>query len=168
MTQDEGRFGRVNIPRSSWAPRSIRPLVPKQLVRESIYVYAAICPSLGRMSSLILPSANTEMMGLFLENVSNEFPDNEIIMQVDGAGWHKSGSLKIPQNIHFIMQPAYSPELNPTEHLWDEIREKYLSNKLFGTIEEVMNVICEGINDLNAKPEYLKSMTLFPHLNIVF
>jgi len=119
MTQDEGRFGRVNIPKSSWAPMGMRPLVPKQIVRESFYVYAAICPHLGKMSSLILPCANTDMMNLFLENVSVEFSDNEIIMQVDGAGWHKSADLKMPQNIHFIMQPPYSPEVNPTEHLWE-------------------------------------------------
>lgn len=47
MTQDEGRFGRVNIPVSSWAPKGIRPDVPKQIVRESFYVYSAFCPSMG-------------------------------------------------------------------------------------------------------------------------
>jgi transposase len=165
MTRDEGRFGRVNIPKNSWAPMGIRPLVPKQIVRESFYVYAAICPSLGKMSSLILPYADTDMMNLFLENVSAEFIDNEIIMQTDGAGWHKSDDLKLPKN---IMQPPYSPEVNPTEHLWDEIREKYLNNKLFNTIKETMDVICNGLKDLNSKPEYLRSMTLFPYLNISF
>jgi transposase len=168
MTQDEGRFGRVNIPKSSWAPMGIRPLVPKQIVRESFYVYAAICPSLGKMSSLILPNANTEMMSLFLENVSKEFADNEIIMQTDGAGWHKSNDLKIPANIHFIMQPPYSPEVNPTEHLWEEIREKYLCNKIFESLDDTMTIVCSGLNELNSKPEYIKSMTFFPYLNISF
>ncbi|HOO19668.1 MAG TPA: hypothetical protein PK296_05730, partial [Paludibacteraceae bacterium] len=44
MTQDEGRFGRVNIPRNCLAPKQVRPLVAKQVVRESFYVYAGICP----------------------------------------------------------------------------------------------------------------------------
>jgi len=39
MSQDEGRFGRINIPKSSWAPIGIRPLVPKQIVRQSFYVF---------------------------------------------------------------------------------------------------------------------------------
>jgi hypothetical protein len=43
-----------------------------------------------------LPFANTDMMNIFLENVSQEFKDNEVIMQVDGAGWHRSNDLKIP------------------------------------------------------------------------
>ena len=51
-------------------------------------------------------------------------------MQVDVAGWHRSKSLNIPQNIHFIEQPPYSPEVNPNEQIWDEIREKYLHNRI--------------------------------------
>ena len=99
MTQDEGRFGRVNIPKASWAPMGIRPNVAKQVVRQSFYVYCAVAPSLGKISSLILPYGNTDMMNLFLENVSQDFSNNEIIMQVDGAGWHRSKDLIIPNNI---------------------------------------------------------------------
>jgi transposase len=166
MTQDEGRFGRVNIPRSSWAPMKIRPLVPRQIVREAFYVYSAVCPSLGKMCSLILPYANTEMMSLFLANVSEEFIDNEIIMLVDGAGWHKSNELIIPNNIHFIIQPPYSPEVNPTEHIWDEIREKYLHNKIFSSLKETIDRVSLGIRELSLKNDLIKSMTLFPYLNI--
>jgi len=97
MTQDEGRFGRVNIPKASWAPLGIRPVVGKQVVRQSFYVYCAVAPSLGIISSLILPFANTDMMNLFLDNVSKEFRNNEVIMQIDGAGWHRSKSLIIPK-----------------------------------------------------------------------
>lgn len=168
MTQDEGRFGRVNIPKASWAPMGIRPIVGKQVVRQSFYVYCAVAPSLGKISSLILPFGNTDMMNLFLENVSNDFRENQIIMQVDGAGWHRSKSLKIPKNIYFIMQPPYSPEVNPTEHIWDEIREKYLHNKIFNSLDETMDKVCFGLQDLMQKPDYVKSMTSFPHLIIAY
>lgn len=167
MVQDEGRFGRVNIPKSTWAPLGIRPNVAKQVVRQSFYVYSAVAPHLGKISSLILPYGNTEMMNLFLKNVALEFQDNEIVMQVDGAGWHRSKNLKIPDNIHFILQPPYSPEVNPVEHLWDEIREKYLHNRIFNTIEATMDKVCKGLLDLGSKPDYVKSMTLFPYLNVV-
>ena len=166
MAQDEGRFGRLSFPRSSWAPMGIRPLVPRQIVREAFYVYSAVCPHLGKMSSLILPYANTKMMNLFLENVSNDFAHNQIIMLVDGAGWHRSNELEVPDNIHLIFQPPYSPELNPVEHIWDEIREKYLFNKIFDSIDKTMDKVCKGIIDLSRKHDYIKSMTLFPFLNI--
>ena len=166
MTQDEGRFGRVNIPKSSWAPMGIRPNVAKQVIRQSFYVYCAVAPSLGKISTLILPYGNTEMMNIFLKTVSRDFNDNEIIMQVDGAGWHCSKELKMPSNIHFIKQPPYSPEVNPTEHIWDEIREKYLHNRIFNSINDTMDRVCIGLNDLDTKPDYVKSMTFFPYLNI--
>ncbi|OFX39798.1 MAG: hypothetical protein A2X08_03245 [Bacteroidetes bacterium GWA2_32_17] len=108
------------------------------------------------------------MMNLFLANVSEEFIENEIIMLVDGAGWHKSKELKIPYNIHFIIQPPYSPEVNPTEHIWDEIREKYLHNKIFSSLKETINRVSNGIRELSSKNELIKSMTLFPYLNISF
>jgi transposase len=105
---------------------------------------------------------------MHLKNVSDEFINNEIIMQVDGAAWHKSKALKIPKNIHFIMQPPYSPEVNPTEHIWEEIREKYLHNRIFNSIKETINRVSDGISDLQSKPNIIKSMTSFPYLNIIY
>ena len=64
MAEDEGCFGRLSIPRRAWAPPGIRPHAPRQLVREYTYVYAAVAPAEGKMTSLILPSADTEMMDL--------------------------------------------------------------------------------------------------------
>jgi hypothetical protein len=47
------------------------------------------------MTALLLPWANTDMMNIFLEEVSREFNEFLIIMQVDQAGWHRS---KKPEN----------------------------------------------------------------------
>jgi len=79
-----------------------------------------------------------------------------------------SKTLKIPSNIFFIQQPPYSPETNSVEHIWDEIREKDLHNKYFKDIKNAVDAVCNGLNRLNANPEYLKSLTNFPHLNITF
>ncbi len=79
MAQDEGRFGRISRPRRCWTPPGVRPLVPSQVVCEAAYVFAAVAPSLGKMCSLILPTANTEMMNLFLEHVSQNFSNYFIV-----------------------------------------------------------------------------------------
>jgi len=115
MAQDEGRFGRISRPKRCWAPPGIRPQVPAQVVRESMYVFAAAAPSLGRLVALVLPTANTAMMNHFLSHVSQTFADFFIVMQVDQAGWHRSKELVVPANIRLIEQPPYSPEVNPVK-----------------------------------------------------
>ena len=87
MAEDEGRFGRISQPRRAWAPPGVRPRSPRQIVREYTYVYAAVAPAEGKMTSLILPRADTAMMNLFLEHVATTFQEYFIVMQVDQAGW---------------------------------------------------------------------------------
>jgi transposase len=166
MAADEGRFGRLGEVRSCWCPKGIRPIVPKQQVREYVYAYAAVAPELGQMTCLVLPYANTKMMNLFLKQVSEDFQDYFIIMQVDKAAWHRSKSLQIPENIRLLTQPAHSPELMPVEHLWENIRENYFYNRVFKSMSKVVDELCKGIVDLVSDPERLRSMTYFPHLKI--
>ena len=64
LAQDEGRFGRIGRPGRCWAPPGIRPHAPAQLIRESMYVFAAVAPVTGDLVSLILPEASTAMMNL--------------------------------------------------------------------------------------------------------
>ncbi len=167
MAQDEGHFGRISRPHSCWAPPGVRPLVPSQVVREALYVFAAVAPSLGKMCSLILPTANTEMMNLFLEHVSQTFSGYFIVMQVDQASWHQAKALVVPENIRLIKQPPYSPEVNPVEHIWDDIREKYFHNRVFSSLDLLTDTLCQALNMLSDNPQRITSMTNFPHLQIV-
>jgi transposase len=167
MAQDEGCFGRINSLQRAWAPEHVRPQVPRQIVREYTYVYAAVDPKEGRITFLILPYANTEMMNIFLKQVSEEFSPYFIVMQVDQAGWHSSKDLVIPKNIRLIPQPSGSPELNPVEHLWDELREKYFSNGYSESLDEVIQILCDGLMQLESDPKHIRSMTYFPHLRII-
>lgn len=166
MAQDEGCFGRINGTRRAWAPKPIRPLVPRQIVREYTYVYAAVAPETGKMTSLILPSADTEMMNLFLQHVSSTFSEYFLVIQADQAGWHHSKDLRIPENIRLISQPAYSPELNPVEHIWKEIREKAFPNRAFSSLNAVIDRLCEKLKELEDNSQLLHSMTYFPHFRM--
>jgi transposase len=167
MAEDEGRFGRVSMPRRAWAPPGVRPRAPRQLVREYTNVYAAVAPEAGTMTSLILPSSNTAMMNLFLEHVSHTKASSFLVMQVDRAGWHRAKDLLVPENIRLIFQPAHSPELNPVEHVWEDLREKSLPNRTFLSLDEVIDAVCDGLQQLEADPERLRSMTYFPHFRTV-
>jgi transposase len=166
MAQDEACFGRISTTRRSWAPKHIRPLTPRQVIREYTYVYAVVAPKDGKMASLILPSADTSMMNLFLQHVSHTFSKYFLVIQVDQAGWHSSKDLIIPENIRLIPQPAYSPELNPVEHIWEELREKAFSNRIFVSLEAVIDTLCDQLLRLEGNSMLLHSMTYFPHFKM--
>ncbi len=166
LAQDEGRFGRINEPHRCWAPLPHRPSAPRQIVREYLYVFSAVCPAQGRMTSLILPWANTETMSLFLEHLSAEFADEFLIVVMDQAGWHLAKGLQVPENIRLILLPAYAPELNPVEHIWADLREKDLANQAFSSLDGIEDQLCRGLQRLTAHPDYLRSLTAFPYLNL--
>jgi transposase len=168
FAQDEGRFGRISDVRRAWSPLGMRPQAPRQVIRTYLYVFTAVCPALGKMTSLILPWANTEMMNIFLRQVAEDFPDYFILMLVDQAGWHTSRKLAVPENIRLIELPPRSPELNPSEHIWEELREKNFANKAFRDLDEVEDNLCQGLNDLAGNLAKLRSMTNFPYLNITW
>ena len=145
MAQDAACFGCISTIRRSWAPKHMRPLTPRQVIREYIYVYAVVAPKDGKMTSLILPSADTSMMNLFLQHVSHTFSKYLLVIQVDQAGWHSSKELNIPENIRLIAQPASSPEINPVEHIWEEIREKAFANRIFVSLDAVIDTLCNQL-----------------------
>jgi len=162
MFQDEARVGRINDPSRCWAPRGLRPLVHAQMVREYIYVFGAVSPRDGVMDSLILPSANSEAMSVFLAEVSRRHPDELILMVLDGAGWHTSTELEVPENILLLPLPPYCPELNPAEHLWDELRETWFPNRLFTSMDALVDHLAHALRTMEADPNMLQSLTGFP------
>jgi hypothetical protein len=131
LAQDEGRFGRMLSPKRAWAPAGIRPKAPRQVLRELSSVSAAVAPEHGLLTSLILPEATPEMMDLFVAQVAEDFAEYLIVRQLEQAGWHRTKEWQVPEHIRVLFQPAYSPEVNPGEHLWEDIREKYLHNRVF-------------------------------------
>ena len=159
--QDEARFGRINNLQRCWVPPQSRAIVGKQLIREYVYAYTAICPENGESFSLIMPYANTESMNIFLSEFSKNFKDYRIILAMDRASWHKSKGLMNPENIRFLLIPPYSPELNPVEHIWDYIREKFFNNHVYKKLDYVVDNLCIALNHLYSVKNEMISLTLF-------
>ena len=71
-----------------------------------------------------------------------------------------------PQNIRLIQQPSHSPELNPVEHLWEDLRENHLPNKAFKSLDGVEQALCKGLRDLHSNASKVRSMMNFPYLQV--
>lgn len=164
MFAGEARFGRINRPRPCWAPAGVRPQVASQLIREYIYLYGAVCPKDGTCVYLIMPKSDTQSFQAFLNVLSRRFARQDILLVLDGAPNHRGRSLTIPDNISLLFLPPYSPELNPKENLWEEIREKIFKNYALKSIDAVRAKLEQAIAYVERNPTLVKSITSFPYL----
>lgn len=92
----------------------------------------------GQTQGCLISFADTSAMNGYLQDFIKHVPSDEhVLMVLDRAGWHCSKALCIAQNLTLLLLPAYSPELNPVELLWEQMRDKYLSNQVFRTADQL-------------------------------
>ena len=156
MFQDEAGFGRINTPKYCWTGGK-RPTVPCHHIREYRYAFGAVDPCSGDGFFYVMPRCDTICMNYFLKELSEKYLDEEILLICDGAAWHKSSTLVVPDNIHLFHIPPYTPEMNPIEQIWRELRTRGFKNEVFHTLENVIDRLCEVINSLSR--ETIKRIT---------
>jgi putative transposase len=148
MFQDEAIFGRIGKAYKCWALTALRPMVYQHKIREYRYLFGAVDPFSGDSCFRITTHCDTLCMNYYLQELSEQYADSYILLVCDNAGWHKSKTLVVPHNIEIIHIPPYTPEMNPAEQIWDEIREKHFANKLFKSINHVIDNLCFAVNAL--------------------
>jgi hypothetical protein len=164
MFFDEARFGTHSRRAHGWFNKGTRPRVATKIGYKNFYLYGAIEYYTGENFSLLMPSVNVPCMNVYLDELSKAFPDDSIALIMDQAGWHKSKKLIIPANIKILYLPPYSPELNPVERLWLHIKQNILNNRIYYTIEDLEDNLCEFINSLQHTT--LKSICNVNYLSI--
>src|SRR5690242_4534788 len=130
----------------------------------NIYLYGAVSPKDGICVYLIMPTSNTACFQAFLNVLSRKFARQDILLVLDGAPNHRCGYLALPDNISLLFLPPYSPELNPKENLWDEIREKIFKNYALKSIDAVRAKLKQAILYMERNPKLIRSITSFPYI----
>jgi len=158
--QDEARVGQQGSLTYIWAEQGSRPPALRDQRYDWAYIFGAVCPAREIGVGLVLPEANAEAMNLHLAEVSRKVsPDAFGVILLDGAGWHQTGGrLVVPENLGLLHLPAYSPELNPVENIWQYLRQNFLSNRLFASYEAILDACCDAWNALMALPERIRSI----------
>lgn len=133
--------------------------MPKQIVREYTYAYGAVCPFDGDACYLILPSMDGICMNVFLKELSSRFSDRFLLVVYDGAPCHSPGVLDLPKNMMASTLPPYSPNLNPQENNWDDMREKFFRNLVFDSMQAVENQLVAASNYYESHPKIIHSIT---------
>jgi hypothetical protein len=134
----DARVGQQGTLTRVWARRGTRP----RAVRDTRYEWAArhcprtnggpwlafgaVCPERATTAGLVLPFADAKAMNLHLAEIARN-----VALVLDGAGRHRAGQLKPPDNLTLLLLPAYAPELNPVENVWEYLRKNKLANTVF-------------------------------------
>ncbi|WP_443208572.1 IS630 family transposase [Sphingomonas sp. PAMC 26621] len=157
--QDEARVGQKNKITRRWAKRGTRPSAPHDQRTKSAYIFGAICPQEGKAAGLVLPFCNTETMSLHLAEISlHVAPGAHAVVLMDQAGWHMTPKLELPFNISIVAIPSKCPELNPQENIWQFMRDNWLSNRVFGSYDDIVDYCCDAWNKLVDQPWKIMSI----------
>jgi transposase len=167
--QDEARFGQQGTLTRVWAERGSRPRAYRQTEYEWVYLFGSVCPATGDAHGCLLPAANRDAMEQYLANFSRHLgKGTHALLVLDGAGWHTSGRVRIPDNVTLHVLPAKSPELNPAELLWREMRQKYLGNRVFPTVEHLDDAVAKAWLEVTRNPETIRALCGFDWITDVF
>ena len=89
----------------------------------------------------MLPACNTEAMQLHLDEIATKVtPGAHAVLILDQAGWHGAKDLKAPQSISLLPLPPRAPELNPQANIWQFMRANWLSNRIFKSFDDIVDL----------------------------
>lgn len=153
------RVGQKNKLTYLWARKGTRPRVPHDQRTQSAWLFGAICPERGTGAAIVLPFCNTATMQLHLNEIATQVaPGAHAILLLDQAGWHLANALAVPHNITLMPLPPRAPELNPTENVWQFMRQNWLSNRVFKTYDDILALCCDAWNRLIDSPWAIMSI----------
>lgn len=157
--QDEARVGQRGTLTRIWAPKGSRPRVVRQQQFETAYVFGAVCPAEGKVVGLIMPKANSEGMQKHLDMIAAAVaPGKHAVLVVDRAAWHVTAKLQLPTNLSILTLPPYSPELNPVEQIWQQLRRSDWANRCFKNYDDILDVCCQAWNKFALQPDAIRSL----------
>jgi hypothetical protein len=166
---DEHRIGLQPVLRKVWPPKGQRPHITVQPRYQWLYLCAFVQPQTGRTVWYILPELTTRAFALVLQSFARAHtsPDKLILLVLDQAPWHTSAALRVPEGVQVVFQPAYSPEVQPVEHLW-ALSDEVIANRCFLTLDDLEKTLEVQCVSIMADPERVKAHTLFhwwPRIN---
>jgi transposase len=161
FAHDESRLGLQTIRRRRISARGIKPVGPTQHDYANCWLYGCIAPQSGERFFLLLPTLNTDQMQLFIDEFATAHASSFNILLLDNAGAHVAKRLRLPANVAFVFQPPASPELNPAERVWQDLKDQ-LAWKTFADLEALQQEVVERLRAYDART--LQSLTSYPYL----
>ncbi len=161
FSQDESRCGLLTVRRRRLTARGVQPLGTIQHAFDWFYVYGAVAPTTGESFFFELPNLNRINFQVFLDEFARAYPDSLNVLVLDKSGAHTAKQLIIPENVRFVWLPPYSPELNPIERVWRDLKDQ-LGWQRFSDIEAQQEYVADLLCAYTAPA--LQSLTAYAYL----
>jgi hypothetical protein len=160
FAQDETRLGLLPILRRRITACGIQPVAPVSQRFDNFYLFGAVEPRTAESCFLELPFLNSAMFQLWLDDFAQTFSASFNILVLDNGAFHTAKALRWPANVAAVPFPPYSPELNPIERLWRDLKDQ-LADTVSKNLDELSDTVCCLIQ--NYSPAALKSLTGFAY-----
>jgi len=160
FAQDETRLGLLPVVRRRMTACGVQPVATVTHQCDNFYLYGAVAPTSGASFFLELPYLNSRAFQVWLDGFAATFPESLNLLVLDNGAGHKAKALRWPSNVVAVFLPPYSPELNPMERLWRDLKDT-LADISAQTIEALSDAVCSVIQ--NYAPATLHSLTSFPY-----
>lgn len=144
-----------------WAPCGRRPIARVRRRYAWLYVYGFMRPATGESWWCLLPTVNTVAMTTALAAFAEDEgidARHRAVLVVDGAGWHTTLHLDLPDGIDLVFLPPASPELQPAERLWPLVNEP-VANRAFADLDALADVLVTRCRTLRADQPAIRGLT---------
>jgi transposase len=160
FAQDETRLGLLPVVRRRITARGVQPVATVLHQFDNFSLYGAVEPTTGASFFLELPYLNSRAFQRWLEGFAAAFPESLNVLVLDNGAGHKAKAVRWPSNVVPVFLPPYSPELNPLERLWRDLKDK-LADVPTQTLTELSDAMCSIIQHYS--PATLQSLTSFAY-----
>jgi transposase len=148
----------------AWYRKGTKPKVPYDGCHLRQSIVGAVEPTSGAFEALAVPYTDTTVFQIFLDSLAErtKTSNKQILLVIDNASWHHASSL----NWHHIKAkflPAYSPDLNPIERIWLELKNKFFTNWFTRDPNKLMERVCEGLKFIMDDPVSVSSICTLPY-----
>ena len=171
LFEDESTFQLQSNILHTWAERGNPPTLEKNPKRESVKVFGTIEFGSGKcIFSVKEGKLNSKVFSGFLKQVAKHYKNRQVYLVMDGAKYHGGEAVRQFQeknpNFHLIRQPVKSPNLNPIEKLWKEVKKNFTHNCYFRDKKALKSAVRRGLRFFQSCPEKIKSL-MFKWENLV-
>jgi transposase len=159
---------------TTWAPVGQTPVARDSGKRQAVKMISAISPRGLVRFQVHLGSMNGDRFIEFLKALIKSVAAEKIFLIVDGSSVHKSKKVKaflekdeIRDCLELFFLPGYSPELNPDEWVWNNVKNTRLGRVVSHDRDDLKSKAIGALRRLQSMPHLVRSFFLDPCLSYI-